>query len=57
MITTKKELTYYLEQDAIALHRQQAKRPKLMGDELWKFQIVLRKAEYYTNTYVTNKKK
>ena len=56
MITTKKDLKYYLEQDAIALHRSNKKRPNLFGDEIWKFQIVLRKTEYYTNAYRSSKK-
>lgn len=57
MITTKKELKLHLKHDAIALYREKQKRPKLLGDELWKFQIILRKAEYYTNMYCINKKK
>ncbi len=56
MITTKKELKYYLEQDAIALRCEEKKHPKLFGDELWKFQIVLRKTEYYNNLYQNSKK-
>jgi len=56
MITTNKDLKYYLEQDAIALYREKQKQPKLFGDELWKFQIILRKAEYYTNSYRIYKK-
>ena len=55
MITTKKELQYYLSQDAIAL-RCNKKHPHLFGDEVWKFQIVLRKAEYYTNLFRGSKK-
>ena len=55
MITTKKELKYYLAQDAIAL-RCNRKRPRLLGDEIWKYQIALRKAEYYTNLYRSHKK-
>ena len=56
MITTKKELEYYLERDAIALRTHGRKRPKLFGDEIWKFQITLRKAEYYQNLYKNSKK-
>lgn len=55
MITTKKELKYFLLQDAIAL-RCNRKRPKLFGDDVWKFQIILRKTEYYTNLFRGNKK-
>lgn len=54
MITTKKDLDYYLLQDAIAL-RCSRKRPKLFGDEIWKYQIILRKAEYYSNSFHNSK--
>ena len=50
MITTKKELAYYLMQDAIAL-RCDGKRPKFFGDLVWKYQIILRKTEYLNNVY------
>lgn len=50
MITSKKELEYYLWQDAIALRRD-GERPKLLGDPVWKFQIILRKTEYLNNVY------
>ena len=50
MITSKKELHYYLSQDAIAL-RCKGKRPKLFGDHIWKFQRILRKTEYFSNMY------
>ena len=50
MITSKKELEYYLRQDAIAL-RCDKRRPKLLGDPVWKFQIILRKTEYFNNVY------
>ena len=56
MITTKAELKYYLKQDSIALYCSNKKHPKLFGDEIWKFQIILRKAEYYTNAYRNSKK-
>ena len=55
MITTKDDLNHYLLQDAIAL-RCTRKRPKLFGDEVWKYQIILRKTEYYTNTFHKSKK-
>lgn len=56
MITTKKELRFYLQQDAIALRCEKKKRPRFFGDEVWKFQIILRKAEYYNNLYYLAKK-
>ena len=46
-IQSKEDLLYYLEQDRIAL-----KRPAgfvLKKDNIWKFEILLRKAEYYCN--------
>ncbi len=48
MIQNKTDLKEYLEMDRIALGRQ-GKRIKLFGDEIWKFEIILRKHEYYTN--------
>lgn len=56
MITNKSELKQYLLQDAIALMCNGKKRPKLLGDEVWKFQIALRKSEYYTYQYTHSKK-
>ncbi len=32
------------------------KRPKIFGDLIWKFQIILRKAEYYSNAYKHKKR-
>jgi len=55
MIKTKKDLKYYLERDAVALYCDLKKRPKLFSDEIWKFQISLRKLEYYTNHYQNKK--
>lgn len=48
MIQDKKDLAYYLNQDKLAMgiHRNQ---PKIIGDEIWKFEICLRKTEYYFN--------
>lgn len=47
MIQSKDDLRYYLEQDRIALMKEG--RPKLFRDEIWRFQIVLRKLEYMQN--------
>ena len=55
MIQTKSDLKYYLEQDAVALRCETRKRPKLFGDEIWKFQRILRRAEYYNNLYHNSK--
>lgn len=56
MILTKKELKEFLTQDAIALKCDNRKHPKIFGDLIWKFQITLRKAEYYSNVYKHKKK-
>ena len=49
MIKTKQDLVRYLEQDRCALFVGKRKRPKLFGDEVWKYQILLRKTEYHIN--------
>ena len=46
MIKTKKELAFYLECDRIALGKKTFK-PRIFGDEIWKFQICMRKLDYY----------
>lgn len=48
MITSKKDLKYYLEADRLALGKK-TKKPRLLGDEVWRFQRTLRKLEYYLN--------
>ncbi len=45
MIKSKKELAYYLECDRLALG-QKKKRPSFFGDEIWKFQIYMRKLDF-----------
>lgn len=49
MITDKESLAFYLAADKFALGRKR-KHPKLFSDEIWKFQILLRKCEYFKNT-------
>ena len=49
MIESKKDLKEYLEADKVSLDISR-KKPKLFGDCLWKFEIILRKHEYYLNT-------
>lgn len=49
MIDSKEAYRRYLEQDRLALGRRKDKRPKLFGDEIWKFEILLRKVEYDSN--------
>ena len=46
MIKTKKDYKYYCYCDRIALGRER-KRPKILGDEIWKYEILLRKAKNY----------
>lgn len=54
MITSKNELKAYIAQDAAANNRQGTKA-KFFGDEIWKFQLAMRKAEYYKNLYPKKK--
>ncbi|MDF2571619.1 MAG: cysEA [Sporomusa sp.] len=49
MIKNKKDLLYYLEEDKRSLGKSKRKRPYFIGEEIWKFEIVLRKHEYYSN--------
>ena len=48
MIKSKDDLKYYLEQDRIALYKK-TKRPRPAGDEIWQYEILLRKTEYVLN--------
>lgn len=48
MINSKKDLKYYLHRDKIALKKKRMK-PKLFSDEIWKYQILLRKCEFFYN--------
>ena len=48
MLDSKEQLKYYLEKDREKLGRKR-KKP-FLGDEIWKFQIALRKHEYYLNS-------
>ncbi len=49
MIKNKADLMEYLEEDRKALGKLK-QRPSLLGDEIWKYQILLRKCEYFHNT-------
>ena len=46
MIRTREELKRYIRKDAIA-HNRTSTRAKLFGDDIWKFQLVMRKCSYY----------
>lgn len=48
MIVSKSDLRLYLAKDKQALGKTNS-WPKLIGDDIWKFQIALRYHEYYTN--------
>ena len=48
MIQSKADLKHYLEQDRIALYKTR-KKPRIAGDEIWQYEILLRKTEYYKN--------
>ena len=52
MILSKKDYKYYLEQDKLALGKTYRK-PKIIGDEIWRFEILMRKTEYYKNCHKT----
>lgn len=48
MIQSKEDLKRYLEMDRQALNISK-KHPSFFGDDIWKYEIVLRKHEYYLN--------
>ena len=48
MISSKNDYLKYLEQDKLALGKKY-KSPKLVYDEIWRFEILLRKTEFYVN--------
>lgn len=48
MIESKSDYKYYLECDKIALGKCY-KKPKILGDEIWQFERLMRKAEFYKN--------
>lgn len=48
MIESKRDYIYYLECDKKALGKNKRK-PRIVGDEIWRFQRLMRKTEYYKN--------
>lgn len=52
MIESKQDYKLYLEQDKLALGKEYM-RPKFIGDEIWIFQRLMRKTEYYKNCHKT----
>ena len=49
MIDNRETYQQYIRQDQRALGRQQDARPRFFGDEIWKFEILLRKVEFDIN--------
>lgn len=49
MIHSKADYLYYLECDRVALRQKRKKPSAIPGEEVWKYQRLLRKVEYYTN--------
>lgn len=49
MIDSKEAYRHYRKQDRLALGREKDARPRLFGDEIWKFEILLRKVEFDLN--------
>jgi serine O-acetyltransferase len=48
VIQSKEDYIYYLEADRLSLGIPE-KKPSFFGDEIWKFERLLRKVEYYKN--------
>lgn len=48
MIGSKADLHYFLEADRLSLGVRRA-RPRMIGDDIWKYQIALRRYEYALN--------
>jgi serine O-acetyltransferase len=54
MIQTREELALYIEQDRKANSRSTAKA-RFFSDEVWKFQLTMRRLDYYTCRYRKNR--
>lgn len=52
MILNRADLLYYLECDKIALKIPSEKRKPHLLDYIWKYEILLRKAEFYNNIFL-----
>ncbi len=48
MVKTKEDLNRYLLADKVAMGRTE-KHPRLLGDRIWRFQILYRRCEYHFN--------
>lgn len=51
MIKNKNDYNYYKKCDKEALDIKR-KFPRIIGDEIWKFEILMRKYEYYSNVKI-----
>lgn len=49
MIRTREDLKYYLECDRKAFNLEDRRRPRLIGDRIWKYQRLYRRTEYWCN--------
>jgi serine O-acetyltransferase len=47
-IQSYKDYVFFLEADRLS-RNEQRKKPRIIGDEIWQFQRLLRKVEYYNN--------
>ena len=54
MIQSREELKEYIREDAKATNRESI-RPKLYDDDVWKFQLTMRKCSYYKTKSKTNR--
>lgn len=55
MIKTKEDLIYYLSEDKRALGIKR-KRPRIGLDDIWKFEILMRKTEYFKNVCMNERR-
>lgn len=54
MIRSKSDLKEYMYRDKIALHYAEGVKRPGFKDDIWKFEILLRKNEYVTNCLKSN---
>lgn len=52
MIQSREDYKYYLKCDKLALEKNY-NRPKFIGDEIWQFERLMRKTEFYKNCHKT----
>ena len=54
VIKSKSDLKEYMHRDEIALHYAEGVKRPGFKDDIWKFEILLRKNEYVTNCLKSN---